>query len=90
MEWDEQRLTKLIANLEYGSAYTVRYKDTDNEDWCYDVWYEKENTFYCLQQIYMSNGEPEEVGEITRHNSSEILVKLVEMSCLIDFQIKEW
>jgi hypothetical protein len=81
-------ILKIIANLDYDYAYTITYGSIDIQK-CYDLWLDKEDTSYCLQEIYMSDGVPEEVGSTTRYSKSEITRKLTEFSSEEQFFIRE-
>ncbi|WCF07732.1 hypothetical protein NDS46_26100 [Paenibacillus thiaminolyticus] len=80
---------KIIAELDYGTGYTITCVDSDGQEECYDLWLDKGDTAYCLQTIFMLNGVPDEVGETVRHNKSEITRKLIELSSNDQFFIRE-
>lgn len=47
----EDKVHKIIAELDYGSAFIITYTDPDGEERCYDLWLDKEDTIYRLQTI---------------------------------------
>lgn len=47
----EDKVHKIIAELDYGSAYIITCNDPDGEERCYDLWLDKEDTIYRLQTI---------------------------------------
>lgn len=81
-------IQKIISNLDYDLAYSITFGSIDNQK-CYDLWLDKEDTSYCLQEIYMSDGVPDEVGSTIRYSSSEIARKLTEFSSQEQFNIRE-
>lgn len=34
----DDKIHKIIAELDYGSAYTITYTDSDGKEKCYDLW----------------------------------------------------
>ncbi|MDN4076369.1 hypothetical protein QYF52_00365 [Paenibacillus polymyxa] len=86
----DDKIHKIITELDYGSAYTITYTDSDGEEKCYDLWLDKENTIYRLQNIYLLDGKPEEIGETFGYNKSEITRKLFELSAYDQFDVREW
>ncbi|GIP52947.1 hypothetical protein [Paenibacillus vini] len=81
-------IQKIITNLDYDSAYTITFGSIDNQK-CYDLWLDKEDTSYCLQEIYMLDGIPDEVGDTITYSRSEIARKLTEFSSQEQFHIRE-
>ncbi|MEI0738835.1 hypothetical protein VQ056_23055 [Paenibacillus sp. JTLBN-2024] len=81
-------LQKIIVNLEYGTAYTITFGGIENQ-MCFDLWWDKEDTSYCLQEIYMLNGVPDEVGSTITYSKSEITRKLTEFLSKEQFSIRE-
>lgn len=57
------RYIKIIAELDYGSAYIITHTDPDGEERCYDLWLDKEDTIHRLQTIYLLDSKPKEVGQ---------------------------
>ncbi|MBP1153948.1 MULTISPECIES: hypothetical protein [unclassified Paenibacillus] len=86
----EDKVHKIIAELDDGSAFTITYTDPDGEERCYDLWLDKEDTIYRLQTIYLLDGKPEEVGETFGYSKLEITRKLVELSAFSQFHVREW
>ncbi|MBO2945629.1 hypothetical protein JJQ72_16745 [Paenibacillus sp. F411] len=86
----EDKEHKIIAELDYGSVYTITYIDSNGEEKCYDLWLDKENTIYRLQTIYLFDGKPVEIGETVGYNKSEITRKLFELSAYDQFDVREW
>lgn len=41
----EDKVHKIIAELDYGSAYIITYTDPDGEERCYDLWLDKEDLY---------------------------------------------
>lgn len=80
---------KLLLELEFGYTYTITFGETQNRE-CYDLWLDKEDTFYCLQEIHMLDGVPVEVGSMTQCNKTEIVRKLTEFSQQDQYIIREW
>lgn len=62
-------IQKIITNLDYDNAYTITFGSIDNQK-CYDLWLDKEDTSYCLQEIFMLIGVPDEVGSTKRYSNS--------------------
>ncbi|MGN8230849.1 hypothetical protein [Paenibacillus polymyxa] len=85
----EDKVHKIIAEIDYGSAYTITYTDPDGEERCYDLWLDKEDTIYRLQTIYLLNGKAEEIGETVGYNKSEITKKLIELSAFDQFHVRK-
>lgn len=75
-----EKLERLLTELEYGLAYTITFVESDGRGKCFDLWFEKEDTAYCLQEIYIENGITEELGEIYRYHKAEIIRKLTEFA----------
>ncbi|MEK4286646.1 hypothetical protein [Paenibacillus sp. FSL P4-0502] len=82
-------IEKIIAELYYGAGYTITCVDNDGQEECYDLWFEKEDTVYCLQTIYFLNGVPDEVGETVKYNKSELIKKIIDLSSKDQFIISE-
>jgi hypothetical protein len=86
----EDRIHEIIAELDYAMGYTITYIDLNGQEKCYDLWFDKEDTFYCLQTIYLLDGKPEEIGETHNYTKSEITRKLHELSAYDQFHVHEW
>lgn len=84
------RIHKIICELDYNAAYTITYTDNDGNEGCYDLWLDKEDTLYCLQTIYVLNGKTVEIGETIGYTKYEITRKLIELSLLDQFTVREW
>ncbi|MEK5357903.1 hypothetical protein [Paenibacillus sp. FSL L8-0709] len=82
-------IEKIFTELYYGAGYTITCVDSDGQEECYDLWFEKEDTVYCLQTIYILDGVPVEVGDTIRYSKSEITKKLIEVSSKDQFIISE-
>lgn len=85
-----EKLERLLTELEYGLAYTITFVESDGREKCFDLWFEKEDTAYCLQEIYIENGMPEELGEVCRYHKVGIIGKLTEFVENKQFVVREW
>lgn len=85
----KDKVHKIIAELDYDSAYTIFYIDPDGEERCYDLWLDKEVTIYRLQTIYLLDGKAEVIGETFGYNKSEITKKLIELSTCDQLHVRE-
>jgi len=85
----DDKILKIISELDYGSAYTITYTDHDGQENCYDLWLDKVNTIYCLQNIYLLDGKADEVGETVGYSKTELTRKLLEMSANDQFHVRE-
>lgn len=85
-----EKLERLLTELEYGLAYTITFVESDGREKCYYLWFEKEDTAYCLQEIHIENGMPEELGEICRYHKVGIIGKLTEFVECERFVVREW
>lgn len=87
-----EKLERILTELEHGLAYTITFVESDGREKCFDLWFEKEDTTYCLQEIYIyiENGVQEEAGETCKYHKPGILSKLTEFSQCERFVIREW
>lgn len=85
----EEKILKIMNELEYGVAYIITFLDEEGQDRCYDLWLDREDMMYYLQTIFMLDGKADEVGETIGYSKSEITKKLLELSSYNNFYVRE-
>lgn len=85
-----EKLERIINELEHGLVFTISFIEAEGHEKCYDLWFVKEDNTYYLQEIYMENGTPDEVGETFSYHKAVIIRKLTEFAECKQFVIREW